>query len=634
MCGLVAGFVNSKTNLYPQSQFIEMTETLHHRGPDETGYYFNDDNTVALGHKRLSIIDLANGQQPAASDCGNVQIVFNGEIYNYKELKQTLVKLGHTFHSDSDTEVLLHCWLQWQHDCLKHLNGMFSFVVWDQAANLFFAARDRLGIKPLFWTKPDDNSIYFASELKSLILNDNNKTLNTSAIHDYFSLGYVPEPKCIYDNYNKLEAGHYISAHLDDITNAEPVQYWDCLDSINKHLSETPDSDIDNGLKTLTDSINMRTVADVPVGAFLSGGLDSSVIVSTMSKTSKVCTYSMGFDTKEYDESADAQTTANLFNTDHTDIIVSANAFEYLDDIIDMFDEPFADNSTIPTYLISKQAAKRVKVVLSGDGADELFLGYRNYRMLKLETQLRRIFPKPIHNVIFGSLAKFYPTLAWAPQFLRAQSTFKSLTGDIIDNFHEAMSLNSDCQTQLIFNSEFNTKNNGYSSKQIFQNLAAKVKINDPIKKAQYIDFKTYLPSNILTKVDRTSMANSIEVRVPFLDHRLVQNWIGHASNENIKGSKSKLLLRKIAKNLLPHKILHKSKKSFTSPMDEWFRMMPPEKVRDIVDIDTLSKAGMFNTDHIENLITLHLKGKNNLGMSLWSIAVFARFLKKANAKN
>ncbi|GAB3001784.1 asparagine synthase (glutamine-hydrolyzing) [Psychrosphaera aestuarii] len=630
MCGFVAiisPLLEKNTDLLLK----EMTATLDHRGPDDRGYFINNHETVGFGHTRLSIIDIDNGHQPLIKN--DVALVYNGEIYNHNELRASLIELGHEFNSKCDTEVLLHAWLEWGEACIDKFNGMFSFAIYDQTSNSVFFARDRLGIKPLYWSQLPDGTVLLGSELKALLAYPGiEKQYSLSAVHDYFSLGYVPEPNTIYQGINKLAAGHKVTIELNNIS-VNPVEYWDCLNNINTNETSTSAQELNNGQMLLSDAINKRTIADVPVGAFLSGGVDSSIIVSEMNKNQNVSTYSMGFDRREYDESAQAETVATYLKTNHIGISVSCNTFDYLPELIAMFDEPFADNSAIPTYLLTKQAKKQVTVMLSGDGADELFLGYRNYRLLRLENKIKQLLPKSIGKPVFAFLANVYPAMPWAPQFLRAQSTLAALNNDFVTNFHQAMSINPPEVLAQIFTPEFTASLKGYSSKAHFEKYASKITNKDVIKKAQYIDFKTYLPGNILTKVDRTTMANSIEARVPFLDHRLVEQWLPKSSEQNIKGRKAKLLLRQIASHLLPSWVTGRSKKSFTSPMDEWFRMMTKSELKKRMQLDVLKSSNWFNMDGIEQLIDSHYSGKQNIGMTLWSLTVFAEFL-KANLIN
>ena len=639
MCGFVA-LINSPeakgldTNT-SQTVLAQLTQTLHHRGPDDIGYFISDNQQVQLGHTRLSIIDINNGHQPLLTNAS--VLVYNGEIYNHSELRTELIGLGHHFESVCDTEVLAKAYEQWGVDFLNKLNGMFAFVLFDKQNDTVLIARDRLGIKPVYWHQTPDNKLLFGSELKAITAHpDTQVQLNPRAISDYFSLGYIPEPYSIYKGFNKLEAGHYIQLSLnnpDSFTYVNSIQYWDCLKAINSPTDSTTQQEFEQGQALLCDAIDKQTIADVPVGAFLSGGVDSSIIVSQMNRHQNVSTFSMGFDQTDYDESQQAEQVASQVQTKHTAMTVSCNTFDYLPELIKMFDEPFADNSAIPTYLLTKQAKKQVTVMLSGDGADELFLGYRNYRLLKLEGKLKNLLPKRLSTPVFKFLAKVYPELPWAPQFLRAHSTLEALNNDFVSNFHRAMSINSPEILQQIFSDKLLSQLDGYSSRHYFKTFADKVTVGDCIKKAQYIDFKTYLPGNILTKVDRTTMANSIEARVPFLDHRLVEQWISKSSDQNIKGRNAKLLLRTIAKSLIPKAVVNRRKKSFTSPMDEWFRMMTQSELRKRMQLAHLSSSEMFNMAAIDSLIEQHYSGKKNLGMTLWSLSVFAEFLKQNGMK-
>lgn len=643
MCGFVA-LINPSQAEQTELLLKKMTATLDHRGPDDSGFFINDSANVAFGHTRLSIIDINNGHQPLVKN--NITLVYNGEIYNHNELRLDLQKLGHEFDSNCDTEVLLHAWQEWGEACIHKLNGMFAFAIYDADKQNVFIARDRLGIKPIYWSQLANGTVLVGSELKALLAYNTEKPeLSEHAVYDYFSLGYVPEPNTIYKGIHKLAAGHCFTVAVGsmafgsiEVSSSEanrpapkkitPTQYWDCANAINKPQNTTSANELCQGRKLLSNAIQARTMADVPVGAFLSGGVDSSIIVGEMNKNQNVSTYSMGFDRKEYDESAQAETVAKHLNTNHVGITVSCNTFDYLPELVSMFDEPFADNSAIPTYLLTKQAKKQVTVMLSGDGADELFLGYRNYRLLRLEGKIKNSLPKAIRKPVFSFLAKVYPAMPWAPQFLRAQSTLSALNNDFTTNFHRAMSINPPEVLAQIFTPEFTEALNGYSSKSHFEKYASQITNSDVIKKAQYIDFKTYLPGNILTKVDRTTMANSIEARVPFLDHRLVEQWLPKSSEQNIKGQKAKLLLRQIASTLLPNWVTGRLKKSFTSPMDEWFRMMTKQEVIKRMQLDVLKSSHWFNIEGIHGLIDSHYSGQQNIGMTLWSITVFAEFLK------
>ena len=627
MCGVIAIYHQDQTFKFDQNVIENMNNIQHHRGPDDKGIYIGEG--VALAHTRLSIIDIEDGHQPLFDQTGTVGVTYNGEIYNYKELRNELVQLGYKFSTKSDTEVIVNAWREWQTDCVNKFNGMFAFVIYDKAAKKVFAARDRLGIKPLHWTKTANNEIAFASEIKALKQLPNIKLdLNYEAIEDFLSLGYILEPKSIYGSIHKLEPGHYILLNQNDPDVFINQCYWNVKDYIH---SENKAYDIEKIHQQLSQVVKSRMISDVPLGAFLSGGLDSSAIVALMNQLSadKIVTSSIGFDLSQYDESYFAEKVAKYFDTEHLTTNVSVNDLSLVDLVVDIYDEPFADNSAIPTLILSKITREKVKVALSGDGSDELFFGYRNYQMLKMEENIRRFFPTKISKPLFGLLAKYYPKLEKAPRFLRAKSTFQALASDAITSFHNAMSLSNTTTLSTLYSYQFKENLAGYSSLKQFQQLAKEVDHLSPIKQAQYIDFKTYLPGDILTKVDRASMANSLEVRVPFLDYKLVEWGLGLNEKLNFKGKKVKQVLSKSLKGLVPKFVLDRDKMGFTSPLDEWIRQIPKETLEKRIFSEALVSQNIFNIRELKLMISNHQARTINNGVLIWGLLILASFLKK-----
>jgi len=629
MCGVVAIFHHDHSFDINKNTLNSMNNSQHHRGPDDKGTYIS--SGIALAHTRLAIIDLESGQQPLFDQTNTVGISFNGEIYNYKELRIELQQLGYQFNTQSDTEVIVNAWLEWEAECVNKLNGMFAFVLYDKAKQQMFAARDRLGIKPLHWAKSLDGQIVFSSELKALKKHPKIEfEINHQAIEDFLSLGYILEPKSIYTSVNKLLPGYYILLDQNKADSFINKAYWNIKDYIS---SDSNNYDIDKIHEQLSKSIQDRMVADVPIGAFLSGGIDSSAIVGFMSQLSvnSITTSSIGFDLSQFDESYFAEKVAEHFKTKHFTTNVSVNDLSLVDLLVDIYDEPFADNSAIPTLILSKETRKKVKVVLSGDGSDELFFGYRNYQMINMEEKIRRVLPKKLGKPLFKFLAKHYPKLDNAPRFLRAKSTFQALANDSITSFHNAMSLSNNDTLHKLYSYEFKNKLSNYSSLNEFKFLAEEVSDLSALKKVQYIDFKTYLPADILTKVDRASMANSLEVRIPFLDYKLVEWGVGLNEKLNLKGKKVKQVLVSSLKGLVPKLIIDRDKMGFTSPLDEWIRQIPQKTLEKRILSKALVSQNIFNISELKALIGKHQSRTINNGVLIWALLILESFLRKHN---
>lgn len=631
MCGVSAIYEFDRDGFKGKKTLELMNASQHHRGPDGSGIFINE--YVGLGHNRLAIIDIATGQQPLVDVTNRVAVTYNGEIYNFKALKAELITLGFSFNTDSDTEVIVNAWLAWDVKCVDKFNGMFAFVLWDKSTRTLFAARDRLGIKPLHWALTKNNQLVISSELKAIKRHcDIDFTINEAALEDFLTLGYVIEPKSIYKQIHKIPAGHYLLINEHE-SKVETKSYWDVKSFISEDLKTCNSETL---LKLLNESVKKRMIADVPLGAFLSGGLDSTAIVALMSEqlTTNLNTCSIGFDLSQYDESNFAERVAQEFNTQHSTTNVSVNDLSLVDLLVDVFDEPFADNSAIPTLILSKAAKENVKVVLSGDGSDELFFGYRNYKMLNIEEKIRKCFPVRLNKPIFSFLSKVYPRLTNFPRFMRAKSTLRSLSNDGITSYHNAMSLADDKTIKSLYSLDFISKLKGYSSLSCFQKIAGEVNQLSVLKQVQYIDFKTYLPSDILTKVDRASMAGSLEARVPFLDHKLVEYGLSLAPSVNLKGSKVKAALAKSLKTIVPEFVLNRTKMGFTAPLDEWIRQIPLNTLEKRILSEHLLSENIFNALHLKQLLSDHHKRKTNNGVLIWAILILEAFFRKNNNKS
>ena len=626
MCGITGLFDTSGKRAIDRDVLHRINESLHHRGPDQGDLYL--ETGIGLGHRRLSIIDLAAGRQPLFNEDGSVAIVFNGEIYNYRELMAELIGLGHVFRTRSDTEVIVHAWEQWGVDCLQRLRGMFAFGLWDRNQQSLFLARDHIGVKPLFYSLQPDGYFLFGSELKSIMTVPTvERKFDPTAIEDYFAFGYIPDPKTIYSQVKKLCPGHYLLIKVGD-TKLTQIQYWDIPFAPTVLKSE---ADIERELiERLTESVKSQMVSEVPLGAFLSGGVDSSAVVALMAQNNPdpITTCSIAFDDPAYDESAFAQQVAQRYNTQHHTQTVRDDSHALTDLLANLHDEPFADSSAIPTYRVCQLAREKVTVALSGDGGDENFAGYRRYRYAMAEQQLRSKIPSVIRAPVFGALGKLYPKLDWAPQFLRAKTTFEALSKDLVEGYFHGVSIMADRERQKLFSKAFRAELQGYAAIDVMRQHAVNAPVEDPLSLIQYLDFKTYLPGDILTKVDRASMAHSLEVRVPLLDHQFVEWVSGLPSSLKLNGSEGKYILKKSLKPYLSDDILYRSKKGFSVPLAAWFRGPLKQLVRDTVLHPRMTDSNIFNLDYLQHVVEQHESGRKDYSTTLWALLMFAAFLR------
>jgi len=627
MCGIVGYLDTVGTRPIDEGLLRRMNDTQTHRGPDGDGVHLEPG--VGFGHRRLSIIDLEGGQQPLYNEDHTVVVTYNGEIYNFRELETELRGLGHVFRTRCDTEVIVHAWEEWGERCLDRFNGMFAFAVWDRNRQTLFLARDRLGIKPLHYTVLGDGRLLFSSELKALMAHpDVPRTMDDEAVEDYFTFGYVPEPKSIFAGVRKLEPGTCLLVQRGQRV-PEPRRYWDV--PLFDDPFERPEAEL---LEQLTGgleaAVRRRLVADVPLGAFLSGGIDSSAVVAMMrnANVNHLLTCSIGFNERQYDESRFADMVACAKHTDHKKEMVEAGDYGLLDKLVGIYDEPYADSSAIPTYRVCALARKHVTVALSGDGGDENFIGYRRYRYFDLEQRLRGRVPAHLRRGVFGPLGKMYPKLDWAPRFLRGKTTFQALARSAPDAYLHGVSVCPADQRARLFSAEFQRRLNGYGSEQVFARHLQDKAFSDPLRMVQYLDFKTYLPGDILTKVDRASMAHSLEVRVPFLDYQFVEWVAGVTTRHKLRGAEGKHILKKSLEPHLPHDVLYRDKMGFAVPLDIWFRGMLSERMGDVVSGERLKDSGYFDSNYLERLVAEHRSGRRNNSAALWSLLMFDGFLR------
>ena len=622
MCG-IAGIFDTRGDATPASDLIRrMTDAITHRGPDESGIHLEPG--LALGHRRLSIIDIASGQQPLFNDDRSVAIVYNGEVYNFNQLRPELEALGFAFRTHSDTEVILHAWQAWGPACVARLRGMFAFAIWDQRRRHLFVARDRLGIKPLYYALLANGHFVFGSELKALLPHPAlARRRDPRAIEDYFAFGYIPEPRSILDGVHKLPPGHTLLIEKGQQTVPRASRYWDIPFADNGVTSQ--DTAERQLIEQLREAVDIRLVAEVPLGAFLSGGVDSSAVVAMMAglMDQPVKTCAIGFDVPEYDETAYAAMVAERYHTDHQTDTVRADDYALVDKLGWLYDEPFADSSAMPTYRVCEAARRRVTVALSGDGGDENLAGYRRYRMHIAEEQLRRRLPLGLRKALFGPLGMLYPKADWAPRLLRAKTTLQALARDSVAAWFHSVSRMTDEQRQSLYSPRLNQDIGGYQAIEVLREHAAHSPTDHPLSLVQYLDLKTFLVS-ILHKVDRASMAHSLEVRVPLLDHRLVEWMSGLRPEWKLSGGDGKHLFKRALKAYLPDDIMYRPKQGFSVPLAAWFRGPLREKYRREVLGERMSDSGLFDPAYLNRLLQQHDSGRRDNSDAMWALLMFA----------
>jgi asparagine synthase (glutamine-hydrolysing) len=625
MCGIAGIFHLATPKPVDPVRVERMCDAMVHRGPDGHGVWTAPG--VGLGHRRLSIIDVAGSPQPMVSSDGRAVLVFNGEIYNYRELRSELKALGAQFATDGDSEVILAAWQRWGVDCLPRLSGMFAFAIYDLEQRSLFLARDRLGVKPLFTARLSDGSLAFASELKGLLAHPLlRREIDPLAIEDYLTWGYVPDSRSILSGVEKLPAGHYRLLRHDGKA-SPPVQWWD-LSFAERRRGSAADLGAEL-LHLLRDAVRSRMVADVPLGAFLSGGVDSSTVVALMAEASgaPVKTCSIGFDEKGLDESNYAAQVAQLFATDHHAQTVSPDDFAGIEALAGMFDEPFADASALPTWRVCQLARQTVTVALSGDGADEAFAGYRRHLFQHREDRVRRILPSGLRRPLFGGIGAIYPQADWAPRPLRARTTFLSLAGDSEDAYARALAINAPEARDRLYSASFRASRGEYRAEQALRATMERAEARSALDRAQYADLKFWLPGDILTKVDRTSMAVSLEAREPLLDHRLVEFAATLPERMRLRGGQGKWLMKQTMRRYLPEPILFRPKQGFVLPIASWLRGPLAPAARAIATSSVLAQSGWFDLGYLRRTADDHLAGRADHSRLLWQLLMLEKSL-------
>lgn len=625
MCGIAGIFHIETAKPVDPTRVRRMIDAMPHRGPDGSGVWVGPG--VGLGHRRLSIIDLAGSAQPMANPDQSLVVTYNGEIYNFAEIRAELEQRGYRFRTNGDTEVILHAYRQWGEACLARFDGMFAFALFDKGTQSLWLARDRLGVKPLYYAPLSDGSVIFGSELKALLAHPLlRREPDPTAVEDYMALGYVPDDACIVAGVRKLGAGEHLRLVRGQGLPA-PQRWWDV--SFAERSSAKPEALREELTELMRRAVRSRMVADVPLGAFLSGGVDSSSVVALMAEASPraVQTCTIGFDVESLDERRHADHVARRFATDHRMRIVSPDDYGLLDTLVAHFDEPFADASALPTYRVCQLAREEVTVALSGDGADEAFAGYRRQRFQYREDKLRALLPDAIRRPLFGTLGRLYPKADWAPRMFRAKATFLEMGMSSGEAYARAVGVTPPEMRRRLYGADFARAVNGHRAEDRIVRAMENAPARDPLDRAQYADLKIWLPGDILTKSDRMSMAVGLEAREPLLDHRLVEFAARLPVGQRIHGNSGKYLMKRAMEAYLPHDILYRDKMGFVTPISDWFRGPLAEEATAVATRSALAQSGWFDPAAMAHAAEEHRAGLADHGRLLWQLLVLDKSL-------
>lgn len=618
MCGICGVISRDGDHPVGESLLRTMNNSMTHRGPDDAGHYIDD--RAGLAMRRLSIIDLSTGHQPIPNEDQTVWIVFNGEIYNYQEIRRDLEQKGHLFVTQSDTEAIVHAYEEYGVECLHRLNGMFTFAIWDTVQQQFFMARDRLGIKPMYYHLSRHHLI-FGSELKAVLAHpETPRTINFTALDQFLTLEYIPSPHTIFEDVHKLPPGHWMLLKNGRLT---IQQYW------NIERMDVPQSDdacIEHLTELIRDAVKIRMIADVPLGAFLSGGIDSSTIVSFMSELASqpVKTFSIGFGNRTYNELPFARQVAEMYGTNHYEEFLEADIADMAMRLVSHFDEPFGDFSIFPTYLVSEVARRFVTVTLSGDGGDEIFGGYDTYVAQNMDQRYYGRLPGWMRQRALPFMLNMLPPQPAKKGFINKAKRF--VEGGALppawQHTRWMMFMNDRDKSQL-YRPDVVTALNGDSPGLLIERYFDEAAPQNQLAKQQYVDVKTYMVDDILVKVDRMSMATSLEARVPLLDHRIVEFALNLPPHLKLHNGETKVILRRVMKDRLPESILKKPKEGFSIPLKHWMRQELRPLMTDLLAPDTIRRRGYFEPETVTRWVQEHLNQEANHSHRLWALMVF-----------
>ncbi len=619
MCGIAGKLYLHADTPVTREAIARMCDTLRHRGPDAEGLYV--DGGFGMGMRRLSIIDLATGQQPISNEDGSIWTVFNGEIYNFLELRPFLQQKGHRFYTNADTEVIVHLYEEYQEEFVQHLAGMFAIALWDTKKKKLLLVRDRLGIKPLYYSVGPDR-LLFGSEIKALLQDGASREIDLQALHDYLSFGYVPGPRAIFAQIGKLPPGHLLTCEKGrvNITPYWELHYPESVPSRGGRTEESYCEELDALLKT---TVKQHLISDVPLGVFLSGGIDSSSLVALMREVSSqpIQTFSIGFAEQSYNELDDARVVAQAFQTEHHELMVRPQVVDLLPELVRYFDEPFADSTAIPVYCVSKLAREHVKVALSGEGGDEVFAGYETYAAYKLATAYQRL-PRLLATTVIPTVIKRLPVSHRRVSFDYKAKRFVqgALLPPAQGHYWWKVIFTEEAKAAL-----YTGGMDGFVDPlQLYRHAYDQCPAADALTKIQHIDTKIYLPDSILVKADRMSMASSLEARVPFLDHRVVEFAASLPSRLKLRGfTNKKYILKRTMARSLPKQVLQGKKRGFNVPIPVWVGHDLRDFIHEVLSPRRVKESGFFNPQIVSTLVRDHEEKRMDYSRNIWTLLIF-----------
>ncbi|MBV8589924.1 MAG: asparagine synthase (glutamine-hydrolyzing) [Acetobacteraceae bacterium] len=622
MCG-IAGIFTTELGPVDPALLQRMTGAIRHRGPDGDGFHVEPG--VGLGHRRLAIIDIGGGAQPMYNENGSVAIVFNGEIYNHADLRPELEAAGHVFRSRCDTEAIIHAWEEWGPDCVRRLAGMFAFAIWDRNRQQLFLARDHIGKKPLYYAWLADGRFVFASEMQGLTaVPELPRRLSPGAIEDFFTFGYIPDPQTIYAGVWRLPPAHSLLLSRGDSRRPEPKRYWRARFAPHDVGEQEATASL---VSRLRESVRQRLMADVPLGAFLSGGVDSSATVAFAAelKSAPLSTFTIGMEGRE-DERGYAEMVAARYETAHHSEATHVDYVEAARDQAWLFGEPFGDISSVPTHRVCALARRDVTVAISGDGGDEVFAGYRRYQWHRLAEAVRTLLPATVRRNVIGGLARIYPKLDRAPRWLRAKYTLTEISLDSALGYFRTLCKSHADRRHSLYAPAMEDAIDGYDPSSRIIELMAEAEVDDPVLQAEYVDINSYLPGDILVKVDRASMANSLEVRAPLLDYRFIEWSATLPSTLKMRGTEGKYIFKRALEPHLPREVLYRTKQGFAFSQADQFRAAIA-RVRERVLGPAMLDSALFDRGAIMQVVREHEAGTFDHSGLLWLLLVFEGFL-------
>jgi asparagine synthase (glutamine-hydrolysing) len=625
VCGIV-GIVRSDGKAVDQALVERMCAAIRHRGPDDDGFYF--EIPAGLGMRRLSIIDLKSGKQPIHNQDGTAWIVFNGEIYNYLELRKNLEKLGHSFYTNSDTEAIIHAYERYGADCPKYLRGMFAFAIWDSRTQELFLARDRVGKKPLLYAQVK-NQFVFGSEFNALLLHpDISRDIEPEALDHYMSFMCVPAPLTAYRAIKKLEPGHTLRWHNGEV---KIERYWQ--PDFSRKLNIREEEAGERTVEILRDAVRVRLMSEVPLGAFLSGGIDSSAVVALMSQESSepVKTFSIGFEEQDFSELQHARRVAEHVGAEHHEFVVRPDALEVLPILVEHYGEPYADSSAIPTYYVARETRKHVTVALNGDGGDESFAGYERYAAMRLAEKYHRL-PAILRKSIVEQTANLLPSSEERrSRFRDAKRFLEAASLPRVERYLRWVSAFDADAKRALYSEDFNHETKSVHAGDLLERWFARANGAGIVDAALLTDTMTYLPNDLLVKVDIASMAVSLEARSPFLDHHVIEFAASLPERLKLRGLTTKYILKRMLRRLLPSENLNRRKMGFGVPIGHWFRGTLQSFLRSTLLSEKALNRGLFKPETIKQLVELHTRSERDYSHQLWTLLMlelwFERFI-------